>query len=63
MKPGTGRSAGRGPGGPRPVPSHPIPPVEDPNVTEPRPEPIEELPDHPPAQEPPETPPAPRRLI
>jgi hypothetical protein len=31
--------------GPRPTPSHPIPPIEDPRVTEPRPEPITELPD------------------
>jgi DNA end-binding protein Ku len=54
----------QGPGRARPpaVASHPIPPVEDPRVTEPRPEPITELPDKPPAQEPPETPPAPKRL-
>jgi hypothetical protein len=58
----SGKQAGPGPG-PQPVPSHPIPPVDDPRVTEPRPEPITELPDKPPAQEPPELPPAPRRLI
>jgi hypothetical protein len=50
------------PDGPRPTPSHPVPPIIDPGGIEPRPEPITELPDKPPAQEPPEMPPAPRRL-